>query len=444
MNDSRPQTPVKDHAWAWVPSLYFAEGLPYVVVMTVSVILYKRLGLSNAQIAFYTSWLYLPWTLKFVWSPFIDLFKSKRWWIVTMQLLIGALLGGVAFTLPGPHWLQWSMAFFWIMAFSSATHDIAADGFYMHGLCQERQQFFIGIRNTFYRVAMICGQGLLVMLAGKFENAASNPLGMEQIPFAWALTFLIMAVLFIALGLWHLFALPRPESDRQRDSLSGKEIITNFGKTFRLFFQKSHIGIALAFMLLYRFSEAQLVKLTSPFLLDSVDVGGLGLETGTVGFAYGTVGVLALVLGGILGGIVISRRGLKKSLMPMALALCLPNLVYVYLAWAQPQQLATIYAGIALEQLGYGYGFTAYTAYLLHFCQGEFKTAHYAICTAVMALGMMIPGMFAGRLQEWFQQLFAQSLGGYTVFFLWIMLCTLPCFYVVHLAKSILPDRTDR
>ena len=436
MNDSRPQTPVKDHAWAWVPSLYFAEGLPYVVVMTVSVILYKRLGLSNAQIAFYTSWLYLPWTLKFVWSPFIDLFKSKRWWIVTMQLLIGALLGGVAFTLPGPHWLQWSMAFFWIMAFSSATHDIAADGFYMHGLGQERQQFFIGIRNTFYRVAMICGQGLLVMLAGRFENAVSNPLGMEQIPFAWALTFLIMAILFIVLGLWHLFALPRPESDRQRETLSGKEIITNFGKTFRLFFQKSHIGIALAFMLLYRFSEAQLVKLTSPFLLDPVDKGGLGLETGTVGFAYGTVGVLALVIGGILGGIVISRRGLKKSLMPMALALCLPNLVYVYLAWVQPQQLATVYAGIALEQLGYGYGFTAYTAYLLYFCQGEFKTAHYAICTAVMALGMMIPGMFAGSLQEWFQQLFAQSLGGYTAFFLWIMLCTLPCFHVVHLAKK--------
>lgn len=423
------------NAWSWVPSLYFAEGLPYVVVMSLSVILFKNFGLSNSQVAFYTSWLYLPWTLKFLWSPFVDILRSKRWWIVCMQLFIALCMGGVALSLPGPHWLAWCMVFFWLMAFSSATHDIAADGFYMLGLDESRQQLFIGIRNTFYRLAMICGQGLLVMLAGHLEKRASNFLGMEPVRFAWTCTFLLMASVFLLLGIWHLLRLPRPE-DRGSDRPKAGEVFKGFGQTFASFFCKPHIVTAIAFMLLYRFSEAQLVKLSSPFLLDGREVGGLGMDTTSVGFAYGTVGVIALVAGGILGGWVISRRGLRKSLVPMALALCLPNLAYVGFAMVQPENLNVIYAGIALEQLGYGYGFTAYTAYLLHFCQGPYKTAHYAFCTAIMALGMMIPGMFAGSLQEWFAQVYAGA--GYTAFFQWIILSTLPCFVVVWLARKTL------
>lgn len=429
-------TPKREHPWAWIPTLYFGEGLPYVTVMTMSVIMYKNFGMSNGDIAFYTSWLYLPWTLKFIWSPLVDIFKSKRWWIITMQLLIGACLGGVAFTLPTPFWMQASMAFFWLMAFSSATHDIAADGFYMHGLDTSKQQFFIGIRNTFYRLAMICGQGLLIMLAGHLEKQNGNPFDMEQIPYAWFVTFLCMGIFFILLGIYHAFILPRPQSDTLSSKRSLKEIMREFGDTFVSFFQKKHILVAIGFMLLYRFSESQLVKLTSPFLLDSRQAGGLGLDTGSVGLAYGTIGVIAMVIGGILGGIVISKRGLARSMWQMALALCLPNLIYVWFAFAQPQNIWFIHLGIAIEQFGYGYGFTAYTAYLLHFCQGQHKTAHYAICTAVMALGMMLPGMFAGKWQEWLTLHFATGIGGYPAFFVWVMLCTLPCLWIVGIAKK--------
>lgn len=423
-------------AWKWVPSLYFAEGLPYVAVMSLSVIMYKNLGLNNTQVAFYTSWLYLPWTIKFLWSPFVDVLRSKRWWIVSMQFLIGAAMAGIALTLPGPGWLQWSMVFFWLMAFSSATHDIAADGFYMHGLDGQQQQFFIGVRNTFYRVAMICGQGLLVMLAGRWEGWQNNPLGIDPVPFAWMLCFLLMAVIFTLLALYHCFVLPRPESDATAQSKSAADILKDLGNTFSSFIRKPHIVSAIAFMLLYRFAEAQLVKLSSPFLLDSVEAGGLGLSTLSVGFAYGTLGVVALLAGGILGGIVISRRGLEKSILPMAWALCLPNLVYLFMAMTQIQNQACIYACIGLEQLGYGYGFTAYTAYLLHFCQGKHKTSHYAFCTAFMALGMMIPGMFAGKLQSLFDVWFEGFMSGYTAFFIWVMISCIPCIWMSLVAKK--------
>ena len=229
----------KRHPWSWVPSLYFAEGLPYVVVMTLSVIMYKRMEVSNAEIALYTSWLYFPWVIKPVWSPFVDLVKTKRWWVVTMQLLIGAGMAGVAFTLPGDFFLRFTLAFFWLMAFSSATHDIAADGFYMLGLSEDQQAFFIGIRNTFYRIAMLTGQGLLVMLAGYLEESTG------RIPFAWSLVFFVLAGLFIGLALWHRYAMPSPTADRQRESVGPAAVLRGFGDTFVSFFRKPGIGIAL-------------------------------------------------------------------------------------------------------------------------------------------------------------------------------------------------------
>jgi PAT family beta-lactamase induction signal transducer AmpG len=599
----------KSSPWAWIPTLYFAEGIPYVVVMTVSVIMYKRLGISNTDIALYTSWLYLPWVIKPLWSPVVDLFKTKRWWIVIMQLLIGAGLAGVAFTIPLPGFFQYTLAFFWLLAFSSATHDIAADGFYMLGLDEHEQAYFVGIRSTFYRVAMITGQGLLIILAGFFEvftgqepvqftvdarpgamqSAELNPLdenssvdeltflvsnemlslstenipsemadsikewvsaqnlehgfvipeatteqketsgfarnvsdplanwlrthfrrdseqevtpqnlqgnigligitlsvppeaGKEiilnsrfrrgdgsirmiqgdrlafgrdnwnqtawiavqldpkldrpaqalfegrsgNIPLAWSITFFILAGFFILIFVYHRFILPRPASDKAVVQEAGENAFTEFFRTFGSFFRKDNIGPALLFFLLFRLGEAQLVKLASPFLLDDRQVGGLGLTTGDVGLVYGTIGILALTLGGILGGILASKKGLKYWILPMTLAINLPNLMYVYLSYATPSEFWLIAGSVAIEQFGYGFGFTAYMLFMIYFAEGKHKTAHFAISTGFMALGMMLPGMISGWLQE---------IIGYQNFFIWVMLCTLPGFLLIRFLK---------
>ena len=406
--------------WAWIPTLYFAQGLPYVAVMTISVIMYKRLDISNAELAFYTGWLNLPWVIKPLWSPFIDLIKTKRWWITWMQLLIGAGLAGIAFTIPTDYFFQLTLAVFWLLAFSSATHDIAADGFYMLGLSSHEQALFVGIRSTFYRIATIAGQGLLIMLAGHLETTTGN------IPFAWSITFMVLAGLFLALWGWHKFVLPRPDADKAARQVSASTLMHEFWATFASFFRKKQAGIAILFMLLYRLPEAQLAKMSIPFLIDPTGEGGLGLTTEQIGFVQGTVGIIGLTLGGILGGIAVSRHGLKRWLWPMVWAISLPDIVYVYLSYVQPSSLLLVNTCVFVEQFGYGFGFTAYMLYLIYFADGEHKTAHYAICTAFMALGMMIPGMAAGWLQE---------VMGYQMFFIWIMICTLATFGVTALLK---------
>ena len=406
--------------WAWVPTLYFAQGLPYVAVMTISLIMYKRLGISNTEIAFYTGWLNLPWVIKPLWSPFVDLIKTKRWWITLMQLLIGAGLAGIAFTIPTEHFFQLTLAVFWLMAFSSATHDIAADGFYMLGLDNREQALFVGIRSTFYRIATIAGQGLLIMLAGYLETSTGD------IPFAWSITFMVLAGIFLSTWAYHKFVLPYPDSDAPAKSLAASHILKEFWQTFISFFQKRQAKVAILFMLLYRFPEAQLAKLSIPFLVDPISEGGLGLTTEQIGFVQGTVGIIGLTLGGILGGIAVSRHGLKRWIWPMVCAISIPDAVYVFLSYAQPESLSMINLCVFIEQFGYGFGFTAYMLYLIRFADGEHKTAHYAICTAFMALGMMIPGMAAGWLQE---------MMGYQLFFIWIMVCTLATFGVTALLK---------
>lgn len=397
----------KTSPWLWVPSLYFAQGIPYVAVMIVSVLMYKRLGISNTDIALYTSWLNLPWVIKPFWSPFVDLLKTKRWWVVTMQLLIGAGLGGVAFTIPTEFFFQATLAVFWLLAFSSATHDIAADGFYMLGLDTHEQAFFVGIRSTFYRFAIIAGQGLLVMFAGFMENSTGS------IPMAWSVTFFILAGLFLALFLYHRYILPSPKADKVSAAVTPSTIFREFFATFASFFRKKQAVVAILFMLLYRFPEAQLTKLVTPFLVDPREAGGLGLSTAEIGLVYGTIGTIGLVLGGILGGIAASKGGLKKWIWPMALAITLPDAVFIYLSSALPDSLLIINICVFIEQFGYGFGFTAYMLYLIYYSNGEHKTAHYAICTAFMALGLMLPGMIAGWMQE---QL------GYVNFFWWVMI----------------------
>ncbi len=592
--------------WAWVPSLYFAEGIPYVIVMTVSVIMYKRLGISNADIALYTSWLYLPWVIKPFWSPVVDLLKTKRWWIIIMQLIIGAGLAGVALTIPVPGFFQYTLAFFWLLAFSSATHDIAADGFYMLGLDEHKQAYFIGIRSTFYRLSMITGQGLLIILAGFIESSTGlepvqfsittqttttewqipaetaplssmgetqqfivsesditlglNKLQSEQasaikewahaanlennfvapdktlelnpswwhqnvsdplkitlkelfgaddkqlntgqiqgnlavvgirlakapesgetvvlnldrkrgdkdlaiavgqrlmftgqnwnkeawvviqadpklntatsatfeglsgnIPFAWSVTFFVLMGLFVCFFIYHRLALPHPASDKA--VAESKNMLKEFWNTFVSFFKKENLGVAMIFILVFRLGESQLVKLASPFLLDAREVGGLGLTTGDVGLIYGTIGILFLTLGGLVGGWLASRNGLKHWIWWMTLAINLPNLTYVYLSYFTPDNMWLISASVAVEQFGYGFGFTAYMLYLIYFSEGKSKTAHYAICTGLMALGMMIPGMLSGWLQE---------IIGYQNFFIWVMICTIPSFLVIRFMK---------
>jgi len=406
--------------WAWVPTLYFAEGVPYVAVMTISVIIYKRLGLSNTDITLYTSWLYLPWVIKPLWSPFVDMLRTKRWWILMMQILIAAALAGVAFTIPGPLWLQGSLAFFWLLAFSSATHDIAADGFYMLGLEQHQQAYFVGIRSTFYRIATIFSSGLLVGLAGVLQVLT------RSIAYAWSLVFYLIAGLFIALWLYHSWALPHPAEDQNRVQKTAADIVNEFWQTLVTFFRKPQVWVGICFMLFYRMPEGLLAKVSALFLVDKVSNGGLGLSDVEFGMVQGTVGVIGLTLGGILGGIAASRDGLKRWLWPMVMAITIPDLVYVYLSYALPSSLLVINICIFLEQFGYGFGFSAYMLYLIYYSQGEHKTAHYALCTAFMALSMMIPGLFAGALQE--------SVG-YQAFFLIVVVCCAMTYIVSALLK---------
>ncbi len=414
-------TPHKRHTpWTWVPSLYFAEGLPYIIVITLSVVMYKQLGLSNAEVAYYTGWFYLPWLIKPLWSPFVDLLKTKRWWIVTMQLLMGAGMAGIAFTLPSTSYLQWTLAIFWLMAFSSATHDVAADGFYMMALNDGEQSFFVGIRSTFYRLATLTGQGGMLIIVDWLMRHYN-----DNVQRAWATAFIAVAILFIIVGLYHSLLLPRPTNDIPRD-FATRDLLKEFAHTFATFFKKEGVVPALLFMLLFRFPEAQLGKMSIPFLMDPLTEGGLGLTLEQIGVIQGTLGPIGLTLGGILGGVCISRHGLKRWLWPMVWAISLPDIVYVYLSYAQPSNLLTISSCLFIEQLGYGFGFTAYMLFLIYYARGTHETAHYAIATAFMAAGMMLPGMLSGVLQEWM---------GYRGFFIWIMACCAVTFVVSAFLK---------
>jgi MFS transporter, PAT family, beta-lactamase induction signal transducer AmpG len=589
--------------WAWIPTLYFAEGLPYVVVMTLAVVMYKGLGLSNTDIALYTSLLYLPWVIKPFWSPLVDLLGTRRKWVWLMQLIIGAGLAGIALSVPMPDFFRWSLAFLWLLAFSSATHDIAADGYYLLATTEHEQAFFVGIRSTFYRIAMISGQGLLVIFAGFIQSHTGLPkvelsieakpgaaivqsagtnawappsssnlcvlasssrieispsprekaevgrmvaelkarniqhgfqpedqgqvrektegwwtqsisqplrkfiaghfgaakvkssqagnigvaelqlsqrpdretvltLGLKSgdksisllegsrltfnqtnwnqpaavvfqldpklrtaatavyeirsgnIVLSWSVTFLLLAGMFLAFGIYHKFVLPRPARDQPGAAGSSSRFVREFFLTFGSYFRKQKIILMLLFLLLYRFGEAQLMKMVVPFLLDGRELGGLGLTTGQVGFVYGTVGIIALTCGGLIGGIVASRYGLKAWLWPMLFIMHLPDLVFIYLANTQPDNLTLINVCVAIEQFGYGFGFTAYMLYMIYIARGKHPTAHYAICTGFMALGMMIPGMWSGWLQE---------IIGYPHFFVWVILATVPSFIVAAL-----------
>lgn len=409
----------KKHPLSWLFSLYFAEGLPYMMVVVVSTIMYKNLGVSNTDIAFYTGWFYLPWVIKPLWSPFVDNLKTTRFWVVFAQFAIGILFALLGLALPLPGFFKWSLILMWLLAFSSATHDIAADGFYILGLDTNKQSFYVGFRNLFYRIAMIASQGGVVAWVG-FMNKGG--LSMQN---AWSNGMFALAALFIVMALLHQFVLPRPQDERAGLG-SVKQALVIYGNTFVEFFQKKGIIPALLFILFYRFGEAQLSKMATPFLLDGRELGGLGFDNGMVGFAYGTIGVVGLIVGGISGGILASKQGLKFWIWPMALSMKLPDLAYVLMAHFQPENVHVVQGAIFFEQFGYGFGITAFMLYLLSLASGKNSTAHYAIATGIMALGMMIPGMISGWIQEQV---------GYYHFFIWVMICTIPGLMLIPFLK---------
>ena len=404
--------------WAWVPSLYLLQGLPYAVVMSLSVVMFKNLGLSNTDIAVYTSWLYLPWVIKPLWSPLIELLGTRRRWIWMLQFAVGALVAMVALSLPAENWLRWSLALLWLMAFASASHDIAADGYYMMALPTHQQAAFVGIRSTFYRLANIAGQGGLVVLAGEVAERSGSAV------LAWQVVMGSLAVFFLVVGAYHAWRLPHAADDRPGQVQS--TLFVDFFRVLETFFRKPAIAVGIAYLLLYRFPEAQLLKLAAPFLLDPVEAGGLGLSTREVGVAYGTVGLIALTVGGIVGGLLIARFGLKACLWPLVWVMHLPNLVFLAMALWPPQQLWVVSVALAVEQFGYGLGFAAYLMVMILIADGAHKTAHYAICTGFMALGMMVPGFWSGWLQD---QL------GYVGFFTWVMVAAIPSFLMTALIR---------
>jgi PAT family beta-lactamase induction signal transducer AmpG len=394
--------------WLWLPLLNFASGFPYAIIISVSVIMYKNLGISNEDIGIYTSLLYLPWVIKPLWSPFIDLHSTKRKWFLSMQLLISIAFLIVGFVIPMSQFFFLSLAIFWVAAFASASNDVATDGFYLLSLSKDQQSFFLGIRSTFYRLSMLTGNGLIVIIGGYLETELGDKTK------AWSYTMIIVGLLMTVITMYNLFATPISEKETTAESIEQQK---DFSTVFTSFFKKKQIGIVLAFILLFRLGESQLMKMLTPFLIDTKKLGGMGLTTEDVGIIYGTFGVIALLIGGTLGGIAISKQGLGKWMLPMILIMHLPIIGFILLSHFHPENTLFIYLAVIIEQFGYGFGFAAFLMYLIYVAEGESKTSHYALATGFMALGMMLPGMLSGYIQEYL---------GYGNFFIWVFCATIP------------------
>lgn len=411
--------------YAWVPSLYMGEALPFSAVMLLSLVMFKEMGMTDSQITLYTGWLGTPWVIKPVWSPIVDNLKTKRWWIVSMQFLMGVALAMVALTLPTAFWLKASLAVLMVIAFASATHDISADGFYIIALSDKDQELYVGVRNTFYRVGLVIGQGGLVLLVGYMQEGTFGA-WLQPMLSSWMAVFIIMAVLMVVLGVYHACVLPKVErSVHERFDIG--EQVREFVKTLRVFVGKPHIVSALCFILLFRLPEGLLTKIVPLFLMRGADEGGLAMSDTDFGLIYGTLGVIGLLAGGLVGGWAVSRWGLKRCLWPLVMCITLPDVVYVYLSYCPTDNMWLVGSCVCVEQIGYGLGFAAYTLYLVTFSRGERSTAVFSICTAGQYLGgVMLPGMVSGLISENI---------GYQKFFLLIMLFCLVTFAVTAIVK---------
>ena len=432
--------------WLWVPTLYFLQGIPYFLVNNISMVMFNQMGVPNGEMSFFTTLLYFPWALKFLWAPFVDLIKTKRWWFLTMQFLMLGLAVLTIFSIPQPDpatiaamgtevkLFMGVLIAFIVMAFASATHDIAADGFYMLALSSGVQAEMIGWRSVFYRLSNVFCNSVLIAIPGIIYDWTIKQ-GEQNMPLAWKVTMVITAVIFALMAVWHMFFTPRPDADKPNAETSVKDIISGFGKAFATYFTKPGLWIAILFMLLYRLPEGFLMKMIYPFLLGARETGGLGMTMQELGVVYGAIGVIFLLLGGILGGFYISRVGLKKAFWWMALAMTLPCLSFVYLSMYLPENMVYIGIALAIEQFGYGFGFTAYMMYMMFFSEGEFKTSHYAICTSFMALSMILPGLVAGYIQEAI---------GYQNFFWMVIACSVGTILATFLARRIVDSNYGR
>ncbi|MFC1554004.1 MFS transporter [candidate division KSB1 bacterium] len=406
----------------FIPTLYFAEGLPYMVVNVVSVLMYTRLGIPESKMALYTSILMWPWILKMFWGPLVDRYSTIRTWLLSMQLLCALFFAFVGLSLNLDlnidNIFYISLILLGIIAFISATNDISIDGFYMLSLNSKQQAFFIGIRSLFYRIAMLFSVGILYNFVGYFNNSYS-------VQFSWASGMFLCSFIFIIVSIFHIFYLPYPHEDISGSKkvvsnnfayVKYSEFLRHYLSVFKHFFSQNKIVPILLFIFLYRFGEAMVVKINQPFFIRSVEEGGLGLSDSTVGSIYGIGGLISLITGGILGGWLIVKFGLKKCIWPMAFAMNIPNLLYVYLAYVRPD-LPVITAAVAIEQFGYGIGFSAFMMFLIQISKGENKTSLYAIATGIMAFGLMVPGSVSGYISEWL---------GYRDFFIFATLLTIP------------------
>lgn len=406
----------------WVPTLYFAEGLPFVLIATVSTLMYKSMGISDAQIAFFTTIVMWPWTFKPLWGPFLEMFKTKKYFVVATQFFGGVLCGLVALSLPLEGFFQLSLVVFAIMAFNGATHDIAADGVYINALTPEQQGKYVGWQGAFYNIAKVLAQGGFVYLAGQLETSV----GVEQ---AWMIVMGVVGAILVMISLYHLKVLPSGGAARAVHTV--REASDRFGEVVTTFFQKKRIVLAIVFIILYRFAEGQAIKIVPLFLRAARENGGLGLTTSEIGIVYGTFGAAAFILGSILAGYFTGKHGLRKSLFILCCFFNIPFVVYTYLSMTTPDSLAVIGICIVFEMFGYGFGFVGLILYMMQqIAPGRYQMAHYAFATGLMNLGMMIPSMLSGYVSDWL---------GYERFFIWVMVATIPSFFVTWIAPFNTP-----
>ena len=425
---------MKKNPWLYIPTLYLAEGFPYIIINTVSTVLYADLGFSNEQIAFWTGWLYLPWVLKMFWSPLVDARATKRRWLLGAQTLLAGifvLLAGLTawqafeFASAGGKLSFFSLSLFGFLAgaFASATLDIATDGYYLLALSPVEQSKFVGIRTIFYRLAMILGSGAFVSLTAMLASKESADTGLIPWPYNWAVLFAFLACLFMGFAGYHRWILPKPAADGPVQIAQG----TAWGESFKTYFTQKNLFYILAFILLYRLGDAFLEKIVPLFLLKPQAEGALGMSVQNYGLIKGTLGLGAVVVGNLAGGWLLGRYGFKKCIWPFAIILILPNFFYAYMAWVHPST-AVVAALITLEHLGNGLAMMAFSVFIMYISQGAYKTSHYAISTGIMALGMMAPSMASGWLQ--------MKLG-YTGFFVTASLISFITLAVVPLSFRI-------
>lgn len=410
---------------AWVPTLYFAMGMPFVVLNMVCTLMYKGMGVSDTQIAFWTSLIMFPWTLKPLWSPFLEMYKTKKFFVVLTQMLTGVMFALVAFALHLPNFFAVTIALLAVIALSGATHDIAADGTYMSVLSNEEQAKWIGWQGAFYNIAKIAATGGLVYLAGTFIKH----FGVTQ---AWMIIMLIIGIIMVVLGCYHFFILPT-DGKKAEQGKSLKESLAELWGVFADFFRKKHIWYYIAFIILYRFAEGFVMKIVPLFLKAPRAQQGLGLSEQEIGLLYGTFGAAAFVVGSILAGYYIARRGLQKSLFSLALVFNLPFVAYTLLALYQPHSLPLIGTGIVLEYFGYGFGFVGLTLFMMQqIAPGRHQMSHYAFASGIMNLGVMLPGMMSGAVSD--------ALG-YRHFFVFVLFCTIPALLITWFVPFTYPDK---